>query len=314
MKKAFVYIFGIVVFYLLFAQFYRPNFLLNGRFARASANWQYTSKTAAKIVTEEGEAFPYLALSKGGEAAQFFLSALIPGTACEVSLKARTKNPPANLTFRLDEHAYAVMLVTNTTWQTFRFRFPLFDYKDQRSFRLAAGSKAVDVSDPVLRRAKPFEPIVYKELEGSFAENLLANPNFLKEEGAWEFSEECAGVFTNYRGVSVLQLNQVSNRVVKATQKVQLKKGQNYVLSCYTLLDDNRPSPRFADARITFSDPRPKVFVAKYPAQTRLGWFKGKIDFKPKEDCEAEIILQAGPSQEKKPGRALFSEIRLFAN
>ena len=157
MKKTLVLLAGIAAVYVLYVFTYRPNLLSNGCFARGQAHWQFARASDAKLILpEDGDEPSFLAIAPGGEICQFFLSGLVPSQICETSFEARAKNAFGRLSFRLDNHTYAIIAVTNTEWQTVKFRFPIFEYADKRSFRLVAGKNSgVDVRDLSLRRALP---------------------------------------------------------------------------------------------------------------------------------------------------------------
>ncbi|MBR5624396.1 hypothetical protein IKW72_05270 [bacterium] len=314
MKKALALIAGILALYALYVFFYRPNLLSNGRFARGQAFWQYAKASDAKIVTpeEEGE-MAYMAIVPGGEICQFFLSGLAPSEVCEASFEARAKNPNGRLTFRMDNHTHAVIAVTNSEWRTVRFRFPIFEYADKRSFRLVAGKNSpVDVRDLSLKRAKPFSKSELCAEEGNLVTNLVANGDFSQGTSFW------AGVDGNdfscfdKRGVPTLMFLQSSNVVLTASQTVKVKKGVPYVVCAYALMDDNRPVERIANVRYSYNDGGRRGGDLKFSSNARGAWQRGSAKITPNADCDLTLTLRCEHSRGKKRGKVYFHGVQVY--
>ena len=314
MKKALVFLLLTAAVYVVYVFAYRPNLLSNGCFARGQAFWQFAKTSDAKLIVPEDESEPpYLAIAPGGEICQFFLSGLVPGQICEASFEARAKNPDGRLTFRIDNHTHAILSVTNTAWQTVKFRFPIFEYADKRSFRLVAGKKSgVDVRDLTLRRTLPLAKYELYAVKGELVTNLVVNGDFAKGTNGWTSVDE--GDFRPFdkRGVPTLMFDQTSNVLLTAYQKVQLKKGVPYIVSVDTLMDDNRPAARIANVRCTYKDTRPRNVELKFNSATRGAWVKGSAKITPLEDCEMTINLRCEHSRGKKPGKVYFHGVKVY--
>ena len=314
MKKTLVLFIGIAALYALYVFFYRPNLLINGNFSRSIAGWQFAKKGDAKHVVPEGETgMAYLSLVPGGEMCQFFLSGLSAGDVCEASFKCRAAKPCGRLAFRLDNHTYAYVVVTNADWRAVRFRFPIFDYADRRSFRLVAGKySSVDVAEVSLRRADPFREAELLALEGTLVSNLVVNGDFRSGLEGWDRLDESNPTFFDKRGVPTMMFKQSSNEVLTATQTVRLEKDVPYVVNGYTLMDDERMANRIANIRLSYSDNRPRRAELKFSSPNRGIWLKGTQRIVPKTDCELKITLRCEHSQGKKPGKAYFHGIQVF--
>lgn len=314
MKKALVFIAGAVAVYALYVFFYRPNLLSNGCFARGQAYWQYAKTSDAKIIEpEETGGQAYLAVAPGGEICQFFLSGLVPGQVCETSFEARAKNPNGRLTFRLDNHTHAIIAVTNSEWRSVKFRFPIFDYADKRSFRLVAGkNSAVDVRDLSLRRAAPFGNPDLTALQGTLVTNLVENGDFICGVQGWTGAEENDFRPFDKRGVPTLMFLQTSNVVLTASQTVKVKKDVPYVISAYALMDDNRPDPRIANVRYSYNDTRRRGGDLKFSSAARGGWLRGTAKITPAADCDLTLTLRCEHSRGKKPGKVYFHGVQVY--
>ena len=314
MKKALVLLAGIAAVYVLYVFTYRPNLLSNGCFARGQAHWQFAKTSDAKlIVPEDEDEEPYIAIAPGGELCQFFLSGLVPSQICETSFKARAKNPNSRLTFRLDNHTHAIISVTNTEWQTVKFRFPIFEYADKRSFRLVAGKNSgVDVRGLSLRRAVPTAKYELSAISGVLVTNLVVNGDFSKGTEGWTGVDENDFRPFDKRGVPTLMFTQTSNVVLTASQKVQIKKGVPYIVSVDALMDDDRPVARIANVRCTYNDVRPRNVELKFNSATRGAWVKGSTKITPLEDCEMTINLRCEHSRGKTPGKVYFHGVKVY--
>ncbi|MBQ7555677.1 hypothetical protein IJS98_04405 [bacterium] len=314
MKKTLVLLAGIAAVYVLYVFTYRPNLLSNGCFARGQAFWQFAKASDAKLIVPEDKDEPsFLAIAPGGEICQFFLSGLVPSQICETSFEARAKDQNGRLSFRLDNHTHAIIAVTNTEWQTVKFRFPIFEYADKRSFRLVAGKKSgVDVRNLSLRRALPTAKYGLHAVKGELVTNLVVNGDFSKGTEGWSGVDE--GDFRTFdkRGVPTLMFTQTSNVVLTASQKVQLKKGVPYIVSADTLMDDNRPVARIANVRCTYNDVRPRNVELKFNSATRGAWVRGSNKITPLEDCEMTINLRCEHSKGKKPGKVYFHDVKVY--
>ena len=315
MKKALVFLLLTAAAYLIYVFACRPNLLSNGCFARGQAHWQFAKTGDAKLIVPEdgGEEDPFLAITPGGEICQFFLSGLVPGQICETSFEARAKKPDARLIFRLDNHTHAIVSVTNTEWQTVKFRFPIFEYADKRSFRLVAGKNSgVDVRDLSLRRILPMAKYELRALKGELVTNLVVNGDFARGTNGWSGADE--GDFRPFdkRGVPTLMFTQSSNVVLTASQKVQLKKGVPYFISADALMDDDRPVSRIANVRCTYKDTRPRSVELKFNSTARGAWVKGSARITPTEDCEMTINLRCEHSRGKKPGKVYFHGVKVY--
>ena len=314
MKKALALILGIAAIYVLYVFIYRPNLLSNGRFARGQAHWQFAKTSDAKLIVpeDEGEA-PYLAIAPGGEICQFFLSGLVPSQICETSFEARAKNKFGRLIFRLDNHTHAIIAVTNTEWQTVKFRFPIFEYADKRSFRLVAGKNSgIDVRDLSLRRAVPTAKYELSAVSGAIVTNLVANGDFSKGTEGWTGIDENDFRSFDKRGVPTLMFHQSSNVVLTASQTIQIKKGVPYIVSAVALMDDNRPVARIANVRCTYKDVRPRNVELKFNSNTRGAWVKGMAQITPLEDCELTVNLRCEHSRGKTPGKVYFHGVKVY--
>lgn len=314
MKKVLVLFLGIAALYAAYVFFYRPNLLINGNFSRSIAGWQFAKKGDAKHVEpEDGDGMAYLSLVPGGEMCQFFLSGLAAGDVCEASFKCRAAKPCGRLTFRLDNHTYATIAVTNSDWQTVRFRFPIFDYADRRSFRLVAGRHSpVDVAEVSLRRSDPFRKAELLALEGTLVTNLVVNGDFRSGLEGWVRSDESNPRSFDKRGVPTLMFAQSSNEVLSVFQTVQLKKDVPYVVCGYALMDDGRMANRTANIRLSYSDNRPRRTELKFSSPNRGIWLKGTQKIVPKSDCELKITLRCEHSQGKEPGKIYFHGIQVY--
>ncbi|MBO7543892.1 hypothetical protein J6T93_08325 [bacterium] len=313
MKKLLVLLLGIAVIYAAYVFFYRPNLLINGKFSRDIAGWQFAKKGDAERVSPENEGeFAYLALAPGGEMCQFFLSGIAAGEVCEASFKCRTAKPNGRLTFRLDSHTYALISVTNSDWRTVRFLFPAFDYADRRSFRLVAGKNSpVDVADVSFRRAVPFHKARLTMLEGELVTNLVTNGDFMDGTLGWESPDENDLHVFDKRGVPTLMFEQSSNVVLTASQTVQVKKGVPYIVSGYALMDDNRMANRVANIRVSYNDDRYRSNDLKFSSPNRGIWIRGSLRILPKADCKLTITLRCEHSRGKAPGKVYFNGIRV---
>lgn len=314
MKKALALLVGIAAIYVLYVFFYRPNLLSNGCFTRGQAHWQFAKTSDASLITPEDEGEePYIAIAPGGEVCQFFLSGLVPSQICETSFEARAKNANGRLTFRLDYHTHAIIAVTNTEWQTVKFRFPIFEYADKRSFRLVAGKNSgIDIRDISLRRAAPTAKYELTALEGELVTNLVVNGDFAKGTEGWNGVDEGDFSFFDKRGVPTLMFTQTSNVVLTASQKVQIKKGVPYIVSVDALMDDNRPVARIANVRCTYNDALPRNVELKFNSATRGAWVKGSAKVTSLEDCELTINLRCEHSRGKKPGKVYFHGVKVY--
>lgn len=314
MKKTLVLLAGIALLYTLYVFFYRPNLLSNGHFARGQAFWQYAKASDAKIVTPEeegGEA--YMAISPGGEICQFFLSGLAPSEVCVASFEARAKNPNGRLTFRMDGHTHAVIAVTNAEWRTVRFRFPIFEYADKRSFRLVAGKNSpVDVRDLSLRRAKPFAKSELCAEEGILVTNLVANGYFSLGTNFWSGVDADDFKSFDKRGVPTLMFLQSSNTVLTAAQTLKIKKGVPYIVCAYALMDDNRPVERIANVRYSYNDGGRRGGDLKFSSNARGAWQRGSAKITPNADCDLTLTLRCEHSKGKKRGKVYFHGVQVY--
>lgn len=314
MKKALVLLLGIVAIYVIYVFTYRPNLLSNGCFARGQAFWQFAKAKDARIVgSEDSDDQAYLAIAPGGEICQFFLSGLVPSQICETSFEARAKNPNGRLTFRLDNHTHAIIAVTNTEWQTVKFRFPIFEYADKRSFRLVAGKNSgIDVRDLSLRRAAPTAKYELTAISGVLVTNLVVNGDFAKGTQGWNGVDEKDFRSFDKRGVPTLMFNQSSNVLLTASQTVQVRKGVSYIVSVDAFMDDNRPVARIANVRCTFNDGRPRSTELRFNSDIRGSWTKGTAKIVPNEDCDLKLTLRCEHSRGKKPGKVYFHGVKVY--
>ena len=313
MKKAFVFLLSVAVIYAVYVFYYRPNLLINGRFSRDLAGWQFAQKSDAKLVSPENDGeFAYLALVPGGEMCQFFLSGIAAGEVCETRFKCRAANQNGRLTFRLDTHTYALISVTNSDWRTVRFLFPAFDYADRRSFRLVAGkNSSVDVADVSFRRAAPFHKARLTMLEGELVTNLVTNGDFMDGTLGWQSPDENDMRVFDKRGVPTLMFEQGSNVVLTASQTVQIKKDVPYIVSGYALMDDNRMANRVANIRVSYNDGRYHSNDLKFSNLNRGIWLRGSLKILPKADCKLTITLRCEHSRGKAPGKVYFNGIKV---
>ena len=314
MKKTLVLLAGLIAIYALYVFFYRPNLLSNARLARSVAFWQFAKSGDAKLIAEEdSEDQAYLAVAPGGEICQFFLSGLIPGQVCEASFDARAKNPDGRLTFRLDGRTHAILSVTNTEWQTVKFRFPIYDYADKRSFRLVAGKNSgIDLRDFSLRRAFPTCKAELAVLSGMLVTNLVSNGEFLEGTKDWNTADENDLRAFNLKGVPTLMFFQTSNVVLTASQTVRMKKGVPYIISASSLMDDNRSVARIANLRYSYNDGSRHSAELPFANSQRGIWVKGSARVVPKDDCDLTLFLRCEHSKGKKPGKVYFHGVRVY--
>ena len=312
MKKVLVLILGIVFFYALLLIWYRPNFILNGRLQRGSKDWKF-SNSQVKIIDEKDEPFPYFEIAPKGILEQTFRYPLLFGTYYDLTLEAKANDSSAKLIFNLGENTYCILSVTNDFWRQFYFRIPIYKTEKGPVLKfISNGRSKVLLRDLTFRRAPVSSELSYKEISGSFVQNLVKNGDFTHATNDWELSNPDLIAMTNYDGLPTLMIKQTPKTLGVVSQKIKLKKNQRYFLSSHQLIDDKRSAPKIARVIVKYSDSKEREFILDYKNPPRLTWCLGTGTFTPDQDCEATLSLDCQVSKEKAPGRVFFHGVSLL--